>query len=338
MSLTALAPAADLPGSLGRRIAATLLALLGAAALVGLVGWLASGTVAPQAPPRNPFGTGIREAAPAATGLGGWLLAVQSEFHRSLVAALAAVKRDGASVWPLIAFGFAYGVFHAAGPGHGKGVIASYIVASRKTLGRGILLSTGAAILQALVAVALVGILTLVLRAGAASVNAAAGAIELASFAALLAFGLVLTWRKSAAAVGAPHRHDASCGDACGHAHAVTAADASRVRGLRDSLAVIAAAGLRPCSGAIILLVFALSQGVFAVGIAAVAAMAAGTALTTGALAALAVGAKSVALRVAASRPGAGRPLAWLELAAAAFAAALGGALLLGLWGAGLAA
>ena len=111
--------------------------------------------------------------------------------------------------------------------------------------------------------------------------------------------------------------------------------DASRATGIREALAVIAAAGLRPCSGAIILLVFALSQGLFWTGAAAVLAMAAGTALTTGALAALAVGAKHLALRLASGRGrGSARALAWLELGAAAFAAVLGAALLVGLWGA----
>jgi nickel/cobalt exporter len=302
-----------------RRLAACGLALALAGGAFVLLGLLLAGTAAPPPAPRNPFGTGIREVAPAATGLGGWLLAVQASFHRSLVAALGAIRREDAAAWPLLLFGFAYGVFHAAGPGHGKGVIASYIVASRKTL--------------ALVALGLVGILAILLDAGAAAVSAAASRIELASFAALAVFGLVLLWRKSAAVAGGA---GAECGPACDHGGAVLAAEASRATTLRDSLAVIAAAGLRPCSGAIILLVFALSQGLFWTGAAAVLAMAAGTALTTGALAAIAVGAKHLALRLAGGRgAGGARALAWLELAAAAFATVLGAALLLGLWSAG---
>ncbi len=333
MSLTALTAREPEGASPLRRLAACGLALALAGGAFVLLGLLLAGTAAPPPAPRNPFGTGIREVAPAATGLGGWLLAVQASFHRSLVAALGAIRREDAAAWPLLLFGFAYGVFHAAGPGHGKGVIASYIVASRKTLARGLALSTGAALLQALVALGLVGILAILLDAGAAAVSAAASRIELASFAALAVFGLVLLWRKSAAVAGGA---GAECGPACDHGGAVLAAEASRATTLRDSLAVIAAAGLRPCSGAIILLVFALSQGLFWIGAAAVLAMAAGTALTTGALAAIAVGAKHLALRLAGGRgAGGARELAWLELAAAAFATVLGAALLLGLWSAG---
>ena len=51
-------------------------------------------------------------------------------------------------------------------------------------------------------------------------------------------------------------------------------------------------------AGALIVLVFALAQGLFAAGIAATFAMAVGTALTTGAIAAIAVFAKNLALRL----------------------------------------
>jgi nickel/cobalt exporter len=61
----------------------------------------------------------------------------------------------------------------------------------------------------------------------------------------------------------------------------------------------VLAVGIRPCSGAIIVLVFALSQGLIAAGVAATLVMALGTGLTVAALATLAVSAKDVALRLA---------------------------------------
>ena len=94
------------------------------------------------------------------------------------------------------------------------------------------------------------------------------------------------------------------------------------------------AAGLRPCAGAIVVLVFALSQGLLAAGVAATFAMALGTALTTGAIAALAVLAKGAALRLAGGRGQAGAvALAGIELLAAAFVGVLGASLLIGLAG-----
>ncbi|HXZ17346.1 MAG TPA: nickel transporter, partial [Roseiarcus sp.] len=77
------------------------------------------------------------------------------------------------------------------------------------------------------------------------------------------------------------------------------AAAVANARSLRDAAATVIAAGSRPCSGALLVLVFALSQGVFAAGVAAALAMALGVAATTGALAAAAVFAKSLATRFA---------------------------------------
>jgi ABC-type nickel/cobalt efflux system permease component RcnA len=97
---------------------------------------------------------------------------------------------------------------------------------------------------------------------------------------------------------------------------------------------VAVAAGIRPCGGALVVLVFALSQGLFAAGVAATFAMALGTALTTGAIAALAVFAKALALRAAGGRGASGAlAVAGIELLAAAFVLVLGVSLLLGAWG-----
>ncbi|MDB5513127.1 MAG: nickel transporter [Enterovirga sp.] len=343
-----------------RRLAVAAVAL-GLAALVLVLAGSALGWMEGSAPPpRNPFGTGLRETSPGATGIGGWILAVQSQFYRGLTGTLAAVRSDPGALWTLVGIGFLYGVFHAAGPGHGKAVIAGYILATKRTLLRGLGLSFAAALVQAAVAIGVVGVMTILLRATAASINATASAIESASFAALLLVGLALLWRKTAGVVspaaagghahhhhghahadhphnhhGAAHHHDhgESCG--CGHVHVPPAAAVERLTGWRESAGVVFAAGIRPCSGAIILLVFALSQGLFAAGVAATLAMALGTAITTGALAALAVMAKSAALRLARGRgEGGTRAVAWLEVLASAFVAALGAALLLGLWSA----
>src|SRR5207237_1983907 len=105
---------------------------------------------------QNPFGA--PRAAPPGQGSGmiGWLLAKQAEFYREMSATIRAAKSDGSAVWTLLTISFAYGIFHAAGPGHGKAVISSYLVANQETAWRGIVLSFVSALLQALVAVVLV--------------------------------------------------------------------------------------------------------------------------------------------------------------------------------------
>ncbi|QGY06268.1 nickel/cobalt transporter [Methylobacterium mesophilicum SR1.6/6] len=298
---------------------------VGLAALLAVaIAWLvAPGLTAP--PPRSPFGIGFREAAPAATGLGGIILALQASFSRSLNAAVSAL-RGGGSWTPLIGMAFAYGVFHAAGPGHGKAVIAGYIVAGERALRRGCALSACAALLQACVAGAIVGIGSLILNATAASLTRAGMLIETVSFALVALVGLVLTWRKA----GRLAQLGAACGPGCSHLpgpQALETLDSWRARA-----GVVLAAGSRPCAGAVLVLIFAVSQGVPWAGVLAVLAMALGTALTTSALASLAVFAKRAALRLAGGRGQAGTlALGGLELVAAAFVLVLGVAMLSGL-------
>lgn len=92
---------------------------------------------------------------------------------------------------------------------------------------------------------------------------------------------------------------------------------------LRQAAAVVLAVGIRPCTGAILVLIFALAQGMFWAGITATFAMALGTAITVSALAALAAGSRDTAIRFAGSR--------WTERIYAA--AGLGGALLVLVFG-----
>jgi len=295
-----------------------------AALLAAAIAWLvAPGIVAP--PPRSPFGIGFREAAPAATGIGGVILALQASFSRSLNAAVSALRGSGS--WsPLVGLAFAYGVFHAAGPGHGKAVIAGYILAGEQALRRGATLSLCAALLQAGMAGAIVGLGTLVLNATAASITRAGTLIEAVSFALVALIGLLLTWRKA----GRLTHLGAGCGPGCSHLPGPQALDTHDT--WRERAGVVLAAGTRPCAGAVLVLVFAVSQGVPGAGVLAVLAMALGTALTTTALACLAVFAKRAALRLAGGRGQAGLlALGGLELVAAAFVLVLGTAMLSGL-------
>jgi nickel/cobalt exporter len=105
----------------------------------------------------------------------------QSEFYREMSATIRAAKSDGSAVWTLLAISFAYGIFHAAGPGHGKAVISSYLVANQETARRGIVLSFASALMQALVAVAIVGICAWLLNATAKTMCGAEKAIEIAA-------------------------------------------------------------------------------------------------------------------------------------------------------------
>lgn len=286
--------------------------ILAAAALA--LAWFAADPALAQ---RHPFAVGGQEAVGAAGGFAGLVLAWQNKFHTELQTAARALRTDNSAFFVLAAASFAYGAFHAAGPGHGKAVLASYMIANETALRRGLALAGLAALLQGLVAIAVVGVAAAIFNATAARMTDAAHAIEIASYAAIAALGARLVWTKgralaTALRASAPAGAGASSrfvceaiddpghvhGPGCGHAHAP---DPATLTGPSfrwgDAVATVVAAGLRPCSGAILVLVFTLSQGMFVAGVGAVLAMSAGTAITTGALAAMAVYAKSMALR-----------------------------------------
>ncbi len=286
----------------------------------------------------SPFGN-----VPAPSGISGWLLAKQAEFYRLLATTVRAAKTDGTATLALIGISFLYGVFHAAGPGHGKAVISSYLVADGSTYRRGVALSVAAALLQAIVAIAVVGVLAAVLGATGRAMNLTVRVIELAAYGLIVAFGLVLAWRKGRALLEAwrdkahdhRHGHGHSHGHDHGHDHAHGPEPAElKGRGwLKRGITAVVAVGLRPCSGAILVLVFALSQGIFLTGVVATLVMALGTAITVTAIATLAVAGKALAERLARTRAGdsAAVLILGIEVAGALLIVVFGAALITGL-------
>jgi nickel/cobalt exporter len=306
---------------------------------------------------QNPFGGPRPSAAtePQIGGIVGWILARQSEFYREISATIRAAKSDGSAVWTLFAISFAYGIFHAAGPGHGKAVISSYLVASQETAWRGIVLSFASALMQSLVAVVIVAICAWLLNATARTMCDAEKVIEIASYALIAAFGARLVWTKGGGfiralqaerpepAVAQQHHHDHSHDhdhdrghdhvhdEHCGHSHGPVPSELEGPGGWRRGLAAILTVGVRPCSGAILVLVFALAQGLFWAGIAATFVMGLGTAITVATIAVIAVSAKDVARWLSGAGEGGGTlVMRGIEFGAAGLVLLLGAGLLFG--------
>jgi nickel/cobalt transporter (NicO) family protein len=296
----------------------------------------------------NPFGVGPRPSAPPpppSDGVMGWIFAKQAEFYRMLSSSLRAVKTDHTAVAGLFGISFLYGVFHAAGPGHGKAVISSYLFANNETWRRGVVLSFASALLQALVAILLVSIASILLGATARMMGDAVRYIEIVAYSLIIVIGLHLLWRKgrafAAALRGKPdyhdhqhhhhHDHHGLHHDHHGHAHGPQPEDLAGPGGWRRGLAAIVAVGLRPCSGAILVLIFALSQGIFWAGIGATLLIGLGTAITVSVIATVAVGARGFAGRIAKGGSGKGALfLRGLEVIAAIAVIAFGSLLLTG--------
>jgi nickel/cobalt transporter (NicO) family protein len=272
-----------------------------------------------------------------------WVFDKQQSLQRTLAMSVKSLKTDplgGALTLALLSF--IYGVLHAVGPGHGKTIISSYVIANEETVRRGVIISFIAAGLQALSAVLLVGVLLIALGATGLQVNAWSNQLESISYAMIALVGLYLlagqlrsVWRRwqhapvtvvaarDAHGLGDHHHHHThhdhhhhhsreghehheihgrhdhhhhSPGDACDHM-----VDARQLAGpfsWRKVIPVVFSVGIRPCTGAILVLVFALTQGLFWAGVAATFAMALGTAITVAALATLALGSRELALKL----------------------------------------
>jgi len=305
----------------------------------GIGDWISTASAPAQ---KSPFSVGISEGGAKSTGLAAIILDIQARFSTAMTSSLSLFRDGQSGLLMLIGLGFAYGVFHAAGPGHGKAVIAAYAFSHEKSVGRTIGMASAAAALQTFVAIAIVTILSVIINVTAPTMRNATHLVELLSFSAIALVGLVLLWDKSkslARSLGHTqdehghnhhdHRHHNHHHDNHhhGHSHAPIAPSGS---GLGGAVSAIIAAGIRPCSGSILILVFALSQSLFYAGVLAAIAIGIGTAITTCALAVFAILAKQAATKLAEQRSATHAALVvnGLEVLAAAFVFALGASLL----------
>lgn len=287
------------------------------------------------------------------------LVAWQRDFHRALTLAISEFSGTPSSTawWGLLGISFGYGVFHAAGPGHGKAVLATYLVTQGGARRRALGLSFAASLLQGLVAIALVVVLVHGLGWLTRQAMGSVVWVEQASFIMVALLGLwlclraVRQLRRRPALAGhahasavhgrgpghahgeGHHHHDHHPGHQYGHQHSHDCCggqhhvDPEQAADWRTALATVVAIGIRPCSGAVLLLGAATLLGHFLVGVAAVLVMSLGTALTVSALALASVYARGWAERRLARQEQAaraGRLLGWASLAGGMAILALG--------------
>jgi nickel/cobalt exporter len=336
----------------------------------------------------GPFGAGLPDGGslPGAAlfpRLFNLFISVQVYFNQHMTAAVRAMRHDSNAVWTLLALSFLYGVVHAAGPGHGKAVVSSYLLATRQTLRNGIVLAFAASLAQAGGAIALILVASMVLHMTSVSITSASLYFEIVSDALIVTLGCWLVWSKiirpawtprlnfepvhvltrpgrylaGAASAGASrfqaydadepsmvskprprprmsnpvtsfeHIDIGAC--ECGHSHMPDAAAVAGSLDWRKAWTVVASTALRPCTGALIVLVFSISQGLQWAGIAATLVMGLGTAVTVAALAVLAVSARKTAFMLTGADGPFGRGLRRGVEACGAIAVLLLGVLLL---------
>lgn len=251
-----------------------------------------------------------------------YVQAEQQRLHRALAGAIRTLKAEGSATaaWGLISLSFLYGVFHAAGPGHGKAVLSAYLLTQPTALRKSLMLAAASSLMQGVTAVVVVTGALLVLGLAVRTSGLVVQWLETASFALVAVVGGWLAWRAARALAPAlglasgpaeahahghhhhhhdhDHDHDHDHGS-CGHAHVPTPAQAESAGSLREMAGVVMSIGIRPCSGAVLVLVFANVLGMTLAGIAAVMAMSVGTAIAVSLIALAAVGARDAAWSLA---------------------------------------
>ncbi|MDB3953254.1 nickel/cobalt transporter [Alphaproteobacteria bacterium] len=240
------------------------------------------------------------------------LQTLQRDLHSSLADAVRAVERDGLmAAWSLIGLSFIYGVFHAAGPGHGKLIIATYLATHVSRLKQGIWLAISSALAQGVVAVFVVEATVALLGSSLSSVNTTALQLESVSYAlVVLLGGFLMVTAARRLWLGHHHHHDQHPEEGAhahhGHAHMPAPDDLPERMSLRQTIWIVLTIGIRPCTGAILVLIFAYVLQLRFAGICAVFAMSIGTAITVAVLAGVSVYARQMAVRLSEYLPDGG--------------------------------
>lgn len=233
------------------------------------------------------------------------LLRQQREISEWLATEIRTYKEEGslAPVLTILMISFLYGVAHAAGPGHGKAATAAFFGANKAKIVNGISMAGVIGVVQAASAIVFVGAFALLFQVSHTETIRSSLYVEAASFLLIAGIGLWMAWGGIIGrgcshdhGLGAHHGHDHGHGHAHdhghghthgrdhaqghaqdhGHAHAAVAMAPPSIK-LTAMLPIALATGIRPCTGAILVLLLTLSQGIFEIGVLATAVMSLGT-------------------------------------------------------------
>ncbi|NOC84423.1 nickel/cobalt transporter [Ruegeria sp. HKCCD6428] len=233
--------------------------------------------------------------------LAAWAAGEQREFQNQIARSLRAARAEQPeAVATLLTVCFAYGFFHAIGPGHGKVLIGGYGLGRRVAFWRLSAISVLSSLGQAVTAVVLVYAGVLVFQMSRESlVGTTEQVMAPISYGAIALIGLWLVVRSLRSFAKrrnttSPHdhqhhendhshhpHHDGEVCSDCGHRHGPTAQEVANVGSLREALILIVGIAARPCTGALFVLILTWQMGIAMVGIAGAFAMALGTALVT---------------------------------------------------------
>lgn len=236
----------------------------------------------------------------------------QKDLHRQMTQLLQQVAEQPHQAGiSLVIFSLLYGVLHALGPGHGKVVITTFLATHPARVKTSIRLTLLASLLQGSVAIVLVTVMLVLLKSSSRQLHLSSFWLEKGSYLLVIGLGVLIGYRALRSlwlilrprpavqyrALHPQHQHHAHCG--CGHAHLPTPQQINGNVSVKTQLLVVLSMGLRPCSGAVMMLLFAKVIGVYGWGVLSAAVMALGTALTISAIGLLVHRARTVAQQLA---------------------------------------
>ncbi len=295
--------------------AASLLLLL-IALLFGAAGAQAQGLSAPR-----PADEGTAMAAPGPIArVGQAMLEFQRKANAEIAVRMRAIRDHSspAAFWVALGLAFLYGVLHAAGPGHGKAVVVSYFLAREARIGRGLRMGAQIAFFHVISAIVIVSLADLLLRRSFGGMPGEIPAVRIASYGAILLIGLIMLVQAVRRAMSGGH----------GHHHHHHHDGCARGHGAHQGLLAFGV-GLIPCTGAVLVMLYALANGIVLAGAALVAAIGVGMAATMAGLGLLAVVARRFVTRMfARHQDGGGRLGLALEIGGALVITLLGALLL----------
>ena len=247
------------------------------------------------------------------------LLMVSIQWQRSSVEQLSdliySATDNHSAMWSLVEISFLYGIFHSIGPGHGKLIVSSYLATNPAKINAALWITVISALVQALVAIVIVSVFLFVMHLTMHHVNHFVEQIFNVSYLGVLVIGAVIfyqgaryfwqRWGHKNSHSDHSHEHEQHHGQehhhvhmdgtcSCGHKHGATPQELNHASSLKEYVAIIASIGIRPCTGAILVLFFANLANVYWLGVASAILMAVGTAFTTSTIALLTVSGRKV--------------------------------------------
>ena len=210
-----------------------------------------------------------------------------------------------------LAVAFAYGAVHALGPGHGKFVIASYFLAREARLMRGVVMAVQIAIVHVIAAVVIVWLADIVLERGFGLGLSDVPGVRAASFLIIVGIGAYMLYQAVRASLrarargrGHGHAHDRGHGRGHGHSHGHDhghSQDHRHSHGLGSKAEgglLALAAGMVPCPGAVLIMLYAVANDMIVPGSLLVASMSLGIGSSICVLGVGAILARRAAIRV----------------------------------------